>query len=129
MFTLEQIKTAHAKVKSGADFPAYIGEIKLLGVTHYETYVQDGHSNFHGKECVDQVSPAKYDTLIISDNINPEQFRKDLLHHQLGKSDYFQFCRECAANGVEKWVVCLESMTCTYYDKTGALILVEAIPQ
>ncbi len=28
MFTVEQIKTAHSKVKSGADFPAYIQDIK-----------------------------------------------------------------------------------------------------
>ena len=32
MFTLEQIKLAHSKVKSGADFPAYIKELKALGV-------------------------------------------------------------------------------------------------
>lgn len=31
MFTVEQIETAHAKVKSGADFPNYIKEIKELG--------------------------------------------------------------------------------------------------
>jgi len=29
MFTVEQIKAAHSKVKSGADFPSYIKEIKL----------------------------------------------------------------------------------------------------
>ena len=34
MFTVEQIKAAHSKVKSGADFPSYIKEIKSLGVTH-----------------------------------------------------------------------------------------------
>ncbi len=28
MFTVEQIKAAHSKVKSGADFPSYIKEIK-----------------------------------------------------------------------------------------------------
>lgn len=33
MFTIEQIKTAHSQVKSGADFPAYIQEIKKLGDT------------------------------------------------------------------------------------------------
>jgi hypothetical protein len=33
MFAVEQIKTAHSKVKSGADFPAYIQDIKKLGVT------------------------------------------------------------------------------------------------
>ena len=40
MFTVEQIKTAHGKVKSGADFPAYINEVKKLGVSFYE-YVYD----------------------------------------------------------------------------------------
>ena len=39
MFTVEQIKVAHSKVKSGADFPAYIQDIKKLGVTFYETFV------------------------------------------------------------------------------------------
>ena len=32
MFTAEQIITAHSKVKSGADFPNYIKDIKALGV-------------------------------------------------------------------------------------------------
>ena len=35
MFTIEQITEAHSKVKSGADFPAYIQELKKIGVTHY----------------------------------------------------------------------------------------------
>lgn len=29
MFTLDQIKAAHNKVKSGADFPAYIQDLIL----------------------------------------------------------------------------------------------------
>ena len=32
MFTAEEVKTAHSKVKSGADFPAYIQEIKKWGL-------------------------------------------------------------------------------------------------
>jgi len=43
MFTTEQIKAAHGKIKSGADFPSYINEIRGLGVTHYEAYVTVGH--------------------------------------------------------------------------------------
>jgi hypothetical protein len=35
MCTVAQIKAAHSKVKSGADFPAYIKESKALGVTQY----------------------------------------------------------------------------------------------
>ncbi len=45
MFTVEQIKTAHSKVKSGADFPAYIQDINKLGVASYETFVTDGHTS------------------------------------------------------------------------------------
>ena len=45
MFTVVQIKKAHSKVISGADFPSYIQEIRKLGVTHYEAYVTDGHIN------------------------------------------------------------------------------------
>mgnify|MGYP006180113757 CR=1 FL=1 len=49
MFTIEQIKTAHSKVKSGADFPSYIQDLKQLGVTSYDSYVSDGHTNYFGK--------------------------------------------------------------------------------
>lgn len=48
MFTVAEIKAAHSKVKSGADFPAYIQDIKRLGVTYYETFVTDGHTDFYG---------------------------------------------------------------------------------
>ena len=44
MFSLEQIKAAHSKMKSGADFPSYINEIKQLGVIGYATFVSDGHT-------------------------------------------------------------------------------------
>ena len=33
MFTIQQIKDAHSKVKSGADFPKYMQDIIALGVT------------------------------------------------------------------------------------------------
>ena len=49
MFTLERIKAAHSKVKSGADFPAYVQELIVLGVINYETYVADGHTDYFGK--------------------------------------------------------------------------------
>ena len=60
MFTAEQIKAAHSKVKSGADFPSYIQEIKALGVTHYEAYVTDGHIDYH------RVSLLKLNWLLIN---------------------------------------------------------------
>jgi len=41
MFTVEQIEKAHDKVKTGADFPGYIHEIKEMGVIAFETWVTD----------------------------------------------------------------------------------------
>jgi uncharacterized protein YbcV (DUF1398 family) len=31
--------------------------------------------------------------------------------------------------GIEKWEICMDKMTCIYFDKAGNEILVEAIPQ
>jgi len=128
MFTAEQIKAAHAKVKTGADFPAYIREMKKLGVTYYETFLTDGHTNYHGSGGYELASGPKYAAITVSDKANPEQLKKDIADHQHGKSDYFQISRACAGNGVGKWAVCMDAMTCTYYDKAGHKLLVEQIP-
>jgi len=129
MFTLDQIKAAHSKVKSGKDFPNYIAEIKQLGVLSYTTYVIDSHTEYSGAGNFKISSDAKYDVLIISDKSNSEQFLNDLKAHQQGKTDYFTFCNDCAKSGVEKWGADLIKMTCIYYDKLGNELLVEKIPQ
>jgi uncharacterized protein YbcV (DUF1398 family) len=129
MFTVEQIKAAHSKVKSGADFPAYIKEIKALGVTFYETFVTDGHTDYYGDNDYKTTSPAKYEALVVAESPNGEQFKADLKAHQQGKTDYLTFISMCATFGIEKWSVCMDKMTCTYYDKAGNEILVEEIPQ
>lgn len=129
MFTVEQIKAAHSKVKSGADFPAYIRDIQKLGVTYYETFVTDGHTDYYGENQYKKTSGAKYDALEIAAVPAISQFKTDLLAHQRGKTDYMSFCREAAGSGVEMWAVCMEKMTCTYYDLEGRAMLDEQIPQ
>lgn len=129
MFTVEQIKTAHGKVKSGADFPAYIQEIKQMGVTHYEAYVTDGHTDYHGGSDYRVTVPAKYEPLVIADVPNLEVFKSELIAHQQGKTDYLTFIRMCAETGIEKWEICLSQMTCTYFDLAGKVVLVEQIPE
>jgi uncharacterized protein YbcV (DUF1398 family) len=129
MFTIEQIKAAHSKVKSGADFPAYIQEIKNMGVNYYETFVADGHTIYSGVDHYKATSPSKYDTLIIADTSDVSQFKADLKAHQQGKTDYPTFCNDAAKSGIQKWVVSISEMTCTYFDKAGNEILVETIPQ
>ena len=128
MFTLDQIKTAHSKVKSGADFPAYINDIKQLGVTGYETYVSDGHTDYYGENDFKTSTVAKYDLLAISEHSNAEQFKMDLKAHQQGQTNYPTFCSDCAKSGIEKWAVRMDKMTCTYYDKADNEILVELVP-
>ena len=129
MFTVEQIKAAHAKVKSGADFPSYIKEIKWLGVTHYEAYVTDGHIDYHGANNYTAKVPAKYDPLVIADTSKGEEFKAELVAHQQGKTDFLTFIKMCATFGIEKWEICMNKMTCTYYDKADNEILAEQIPQ
>lgn len=129
MFTAEQIQAAHSKVKSGAEFPSYVKEIKELGVTHYEAYVTDGHIDYHSANDHTAKVPAKYDPLMIADNSNGEEFKLELVAHQQGKTDFLTFIKMCANYGIEKWAIRMDKMTCTYYDKAGNEILVEQIPQ
>ena len=129
MFTVEQIKAAHSKVKSGAEFPAYIQEIKALGVTHYEAYVTDGHIDYHGAKDYTAKVPAKYDPLVIADSSKSEEFKAALVAHQQGKTNFLTFIKMCATFGIEKWTISMDKMTCTYYDKAENEILVEKIPQ
>lgn len=129
MFTAEQITAAHSKVKSGADFPAYIREIKALGVTHYEAYVSDGHLDYHGGDGHTARVPAKYDLLVIADVPDLEQFKNELKAHQEGRTDYPAFISMCATTGISKWEIGMEEMMCTYFDKAGNAVLVERIPQ
>jgi uncharacterized protein YbcV (DUF1398 family) len=129
MFTVAEIKAAHSKVKSGADFPSYIQEIKTLGVTHYETYVTDGHVDYHGANDYTAKVPAKYDPLVVADVVKSEEFKLELMAHQQGKTDFLTFIKMCAVSGIEKWAISMDEMTCTYFDQAGNEILVEQIPQ
>jgi uncharacterized protein YbcV (DUF1398 family) len=138
MFALSQIQDAHSKVKSGADFPKYIAEIKTFGVAYYETYVSDGHTNYFGEANIEETkieerkfkisSNPKFEANEINIICNSEQFKIDLKEHQQGKTDFMTFISNCANFGINKWAVCLDKMTCTYFDKNDNEILVEIIP-
>ncbi|RZJ80731.1 MAG: DUF1398 domain-containing protein [Chryseobacterium sp.] len=128
MFTVEEIKAAHSRVNSGADFPKYIQDIKLLGVSRFETWVKDSHTDYFGADGYTTSSTPMYDELSFADTTDEIKFKHLLKIHQQGETDYFTFCRHCAETGIERWVVSLETMTCTYFDRTGKEILVEQIP-
>ena len=128
MFTVEQIELAHTKIKSGAEFPKYIQEIKEMGVSSFETWVTDSHTKYFGKNDFQTTSKPKYEEMEIANRSDKEKFNHYLKIHQKGETDYFTFCKHCAETGIEKWIVDLDKMTCTYFDKAENEILVEIVP-
>jgi uncharacterized protein YbcV (DUF1398 family) len=128
IFQLKEIKEAHSKVKSGADFPNYVQELIKLGIKKYDTYVSDGHTLFFGDDNYQIQSEPKYSELSIANISDKERFKHYLKSHQRGQTDYPTFCNHSAETGVEKWTVDMGQMTCTYYDKLNNKMLEEQIP-
>src|ERR1700744_366280 len=108
MFTIEQIRAAHSKVKSGADFPKYIQELKELGISSYTHYVSDGRIIYKGVTNFTLSADAKWNARAITNQASPSDLRQQLKVHQQGQSDYPTFCLQAAEAGVEKWVVDME---------------------
>jgi uncharacterized protein YbcV (DUF1398 family) len=128
MFTIEQIKEAHAKVQTGADFPNYIQDLIILGVKGYDTFINDGHVEYYGVNNYVVTSDEKYDTIVVAPNANKERFIEFLVQHQEGQTDYLTFCNHAAQCGIAKWRVDILEMTCTYFDQAENEILIEKIP-
>jgi len=128
MFTINQIKEAHSKVKSGSDFPKYVQEMKALGVTSYEHFVSDGHIQYYGSNHFTISGEAKWTPREIAADGDSERLKTSLAIHQQGQTDYPTFCRQAAEAGVEKWIVDMIKMKCIYYDEAGNEMVVEAIP-
>ena len=91
MFTIEQIKAAHSNVKSGADFPKYIREIKALGVTSYETWVKDSHTQYFGADNYRTSSSLMYEDKHIANSSDKIKFEHYLKIHQQGEDRLFYF--------------------------------------
>ena len=127
-FTLDALQKAHKKVKSGADFPAYCKAIKQLGVSRYTFYVADGHTVFYDGGGYMLPTEPSYSLYTIAETATADRFKEALLLHQQGATDFPAFCSDCARWGVEKWTVCLEDNTCTYFDMKDTVILTEHIP-
>jgi len=129
MFTLQQIQQVHSKVKSGADFPAYVRDLKQLGLGGYVAFVSDGNTTYFGNNDFEITSPTKYEALQISQNLDKKQFASDLKAHQQGKTDFLAFCKDCAKSGINKWILDFNKMTCVYFDLEENEVLTEEIPQ
>jgi uncharacterized protein YbcV (DUF1398 family) len=129
MFTLGQIHEASKKVKSGADFPPFIQDLKAIELTHYDNDVANGRTIYFGKNNFSiQVEP-KYAAKSIQANSSADKLKHSISIHQQGQTDYPTFCDEAAEAGVEKWTTHRLDMTVTYLDQQGKILTVEPIPQ
>lgn len=129
MFTIDQIQEAFGKVKSGADFPQFVQDLKAIGVTHYDNYVADGRSVYYGTDNFSIKGEPKYLAMTINTESSADKLKHSISIHQQGQTDYPTFCNQAANAGVEKWTTHMIEMTVTYLDKQGNKLTVESIPQ
>lgn len=128
MFTLEQIEKLHSKVKSWADSPQYIKDLKNIGIILYEVFVNDWHSQYFWENGFKLISKANYENLEIHFLLDKENFVKSLKNHQNGWSDYMTFCMEASQFWIAKWIMDLQDLTCSYMDFVWNVVLVEKVP-
>jgi uncharacterized protein YbcV (DUF1398 family) len=133
-FTKEQIDSARAKVKTGADFPKEIKEFKRIGITKYEFFLKNGVCIYYADDDFSLETESEYaisgvNSLEISSKPSLKKFRIKLLEHQKGISNFQTFCKLAADLGVNKWISDLIKMTCTYYDSSGKKMHSEKIPE
>lgn len=129
MFTLQQMKAAHAKVKSGADFPKYVKEIKSLGLVYYNYMVADGTTVYHGTNDFKIMGDAIYQPRTINPQSSADELKHIIAIHQLGQTNFLTFCEQAASAGVNYWTVDTQRMACIYVDTADTEILVEPIPE
>ncbi|TWW01627.1 DUF1398 domain-containing protein, partial [Chitinophaga pinensis] len=116
------IKAAHARVKTGADFPRYIQEIKALGLRRYEYFVTDGNTVYYGDNGHQVQSLPIYEEKAINTMLC-NSFKTYDYYSSTGQTAFLTFCQQAADAGVEKWVIDTERMVCTYLDRKGGILV------
>ena len=109
----------------GADFPAYVQDMKALGVVRYENHLSDGHATYYGADGAVLQGPPRYATIPVSDIAAADELKQAIATHQQGGTDFLTVSRQAAEAGVEKWEVHILKLTCTYFDKAGNVMMVE----
>ena len=126
-FSITSIQEAH-KLYTGPDFPKLIKEFKSMGMVTNIFNLETGivtYINHTGETLEDTGIKVDFD---ICESGTFEDAIFALQRNQRGESDFYTFCNEIAKAGVYKWVSELDEMTCTYFDKTEQVIIIESIP-
>lgn len=59
MSTLEQINDIHDRLGNAKTLPQYLEALKNIGVDKYDSFIDDGHSEYFGKNGHEKRSPAE----------------------------------------------------------------------
>ena len=127
MFTLEQINEIHDRLGNAETLAQYVKALNALGIETYDSYIEDGHSEYFGKSGHTVISPPAHETLAIADTSDREQFLKHLNLHNQGKTSYLEMSKGLADSGIEKWTVDTNNMTMAFYDKSEDEMFAETI--
>jgi uncharacterized protein YbcV (DUF1398 family) len=128
MFTKEQIEAATAEVRTGADYPRLVQNLKELGVRTYEHMVADGSNIYYGDENHSVRIAHAQKPIPVADRPSAEKLKHAIGIHQRGQTTYPEFCQQAGEAGVSKWDSDLEQMTVTYVDRADRVLVVEPIP-
>ena len=129
MFTQQQILNALSKVKTGADYPRLVQELKLLGIVKYDHFVVNGSNIYFGADNYRVTIEHDQPKIPVSEDSSKEKLQHALQIHQAGQTDYPTFCVQAGEAGVEKWECDLKKMTVSYVDGKGKVLVVESIPE
>jgi uncharacterized protein YbcV (DUF1398 family) len=127
MFTLDQINDLHSRLGKQTALPEYLKALRAIGVTKYDSFVADGHSEYYGTDSQKLITPPVHEVLAIANTGSQEGMKKHLSLHEQGKTSYIEMSQGLAESGIEKWSFDTIKMTIAYKDKQGVDMLVEAL--
>lgn len=120
---IERIKNVKAESNG---FVELASNLKAIGITHFHADAKTASVTYFGNgETVEEKGPFNFS---IGEDVDVDTFVKSLKAHQRGEMDFPTWLEKTTSSGISSWEVRLLEKTCTYFDRAGALIYVEAIP-
>jgi uncharacterized protein YbcV (DUF1398 family) len=114
MFAIEQIKDLHSQLVSARTLPEYVQALKALGVDCYDSYLDDGHSEYFGRGGLRAVSPPTHELFPVAESGQRETFLQHLGRHKRRRTTYLEMSRGQAESGKAKWTVDTDRMAMTF---------------
>lgn len=124
---MAQIDDLHARLGRADSLGDYLRGLAAIGVVRFESFVTDGHSEFFSADGNRLDSPPHHERLTVAEVSDRDAFLEHLREHSDGETSYVEMSEGLAASGVEKWVADTTATTFTYYDRAGAVLLVDEV--